>query len=62
MTLTDPATDTPNPGHGPSRRDVLRTAGLVTFGGGAILTLAACGADGQAGDPVPTSAAPSTTG
>ncbi|GAB2571136.1 Rieske (2Fe-2S) protein [Microlunatus antarcticus] len=53
---TDPA----SPG-GPSRRAVLRTAGLVTLSGGAVLTLAACGAEGQAGDPVPTSAAPSTS-
>ena len=44
---------------GPSRRDVLRTAGLVAFSGGAVLTLAACGAEGEAGAPVPTSAAPS---
>ena len=43
-----------------SRRDVLRTAGLVAFSGGAVLTLAACGAEGQAGNPVPTSAAPSS--
>jgi len=42
-----------------SRRDVLGTAGLVALSGGAVLTLAACGAEGQAGDPVPTSAAPS---
>ena len=59
MTLTE--LDTPTPGPAPSRRDVLRTAGLVTLGGGAILTLAACGADGQAGAPVPTSAAPSSS-
>lgn len=50
----------PTPG-GPSRRDVLRTAGLVTLSGGAVLTLAACGAAGAAGDPVPTSAAPSSS-
>jgi Rieske Fe-S protein len=50
----DPAPARP----GPSRRDVLRTAGLVAFSGGAVLTLAACGADGEAGTPVPTSAAP----
>ena len=43
---------------GPSRRDVLRTAGLVAFSGGAVLTLAACGAEGEAAPPVPTSAAP----
>ena len=43
----------------PSRRDVLRTAGLVAFSGGTALTLAACGAEGEAGTPVPTSAAPS---
>jgi Rieske Fe-S protein len=43
---------------GPSRRDVLRTAGLVAFSGGTVLTLAACGAEGEAGAPVPTSAAP----
>lgn len=59
MTLTelDPSTPT----RAPSRREVLRTAGLVTLGGGAVLTLAACGASGQAGDPVPTSAAPSSS-
>ncbi len=45
----------------PSRRGVLRTAGIVALSGGAVLTLAACGAEGQAGDPVPTSAAPSGT-
>lgn len=43
-----------------TRRDVLRVAGLVTLSGGTVLTLAACGAEGQAGDPVPTSAAPSS--
>ena len=43
-----------------SRRDVLRTAGLVVVSGGAALTLAACGGEGQAGAPVPTSAAPSS--
>jgi Rieske Fe-S protein len=43
-----------------SRRDVLRTAGIVALSGGAALTLAACGADGQAGAPVPTSAAPTS--
>ena len=43
----------------PSRRDVLRTAGIVAVSGGAVLTLAACGAEGQAGQAVPTSAAPS---
>jgi Rieske Fe-S protein len=59
MTLTE--LDTPTPAPTPSRRDVLRTAGLVTLGGGAVLTLAACGAAGQAGDPVPTSAAPSSS-
>jgi Rieske Fe-S protein len=42
-----------------SRRGVLRSAGIVALSGGAVLTLAACGAEGQAGDPVPTSAAPS---
>ena len=53
--------DRPDPGSarpGPSRRDVLRTAGLVAFSGGTVLTLAACGAEGEAGTPVPTSAAP----
>jgi Rieske Fe-S protein len=53
--------DRPDPGParpGPSRRDVLRTAGLVAFSGGTVLTLAACGAEGQAAAPVPTSAAP----
>ncbi|WP_231918109.1 Rieske (2Fe-2S) protein [Microlunatus sagamiharensis] len=44
----------------PSRRDVLRTAGIVVVSGGAVLTLAACGAEGQAGAPVPTSAAPTS--
>jgi len=44
----------------PSRRDVLRTAGIVVVSGGAVLTLAACGAEGQVGAPVPTSAAPSS--
>lgn len=43
-----------------SRRDVLRTAGLVAFSGGAVLTLASCGAEGDVGAPVPTSAAPSS--
>ena len=61
MTLTELDTPTPTPGRAPSRRDVLRTAGLVTLSGGAVLTLAACGAEGQAGDPVPTSAAPSSS-
>lgn len=65
MTLsTDhPATDAPAPARsgGRSRRDVLRTAGIVALSGGAALTLAGCGADGQAGDPVPTSAAPSSS-
>ena len=46
---------------GRSRRDVLRTAGIVALSGGAVLTLAACGAEGQAGDAVPTSAAPSSS-
>jgi Rieske Fe-S protein len=46
---------------GPSRRDVLRTAGIVALSGGAVLTLAACGAEGQAGEAVPTSAAPSSS-
>jgi Rieske Fe-S protein len=45
---------------GLQRRDVLRTTGLVLLSGGAVLTLAGCGAEGQAGNPVPTSAAPST--
>jgi Rieske Fe-S protein len=58
--MTPTELDTPTPGHA-SRRDVLRTAGLITLGGGAVLTLAACGAGGQAGDPVPTSAAPSSS-
>jgi Rieske Fe-S protein len=51
----------PRGSEGPSRRDVLRTAGLVALSGGAVLTLAACGADGQAGEAVPTSAAPSSS-
>jgi Rieske Fe-S protein len=55
------ALTTAPPAHGPSRRDALRTAGLVALSGGAVLTLAACGAEGQAGDPVPTSAAPSSS-
>ena len=53
-------TDRPSPS-GHSRRDVLRTAGIVALSGGAVLTLAACGAEGQAGDAVPTSAAPSSS-
>lgn len=59
---TPPATDTSvqHPS-GRSRRDVLRTAGIVALSGGAVLTLAACGAEGQAGDAVPTSAAPSSS-
>ncbi len=44
----------------PTRRDVLRTAGIVVVSGGAVLTLAVCGAEGQAGGPIPTSAAPSS--
>lgn len=65
MTLTTahptPAASSASPSaDGPSRRDVLRTAGIVALSGGAALTLAACGADGQAGDPVPTSAAPTS--
>ena len=44
-----------------SRRDVLRTAGIVTMSGGAFLTLAACGAGGQAGEASPTAAAPSSS-
>jgi Rieske Fe-S protein len=52
---------TPPVSGAPSRRDVLRTAGLVALSGGAVLTLAACGAEGQAGDAVPTSAAPSSS-
>jgi Rieske Fe-S protein len=60
---TDHSTDAPAqpPSGGHSRRDVLRTAGIVALSGGAVLTLAACGAGGQAGDPVPTSAAPSSS-
>jgi Rieske Fe-S protein len=61
MDQTDPSTETPPLDEGlgrPDRREVLRAAGLVALSGGAVLTLAACGADGQAGDPVPTSAAP----
>ena len=46
---------------GHARRDVLRMAGIVALSGGAALTLAACGAEGQAGDAVPTSAAPSSS-
>ena len=63
MTLTtDQTTSTYGPpAGGPSRRDVLRTAGIVALSGGAVLTLAACGAEGAAGDPVPTSAAPSSS-
>jgi len=59
-TLTDAETPTPPSGgpDQPTRRGVLRTAGIVALSGGAALTLAACGAEGQAGDPVPTSAAP----
>jgi Rieske Fe-S protein len=67
MTLTTVRTataDVPSPAASPnptrSRRDVLRTAGIVALSGGAVLTLAACGAEGQAGDPVPTSAAPTS--
>ena len=56
--LTEARTDRPR--LAPSRRDVLRTAGIVALSGGAVLTLAACGADGQAGEAVPTSAAPSS--
>jgi Rieske Fe-S protein len=65
MTLTTdrptPTVSPASPSEGPSRRDVLRTAGIVALSGGAVLTLAACGAAGQAGDPVPTSAAPSSS-
>jgi Rieske Fe-S protein len=62
-TLTDtPSTAAPSGRGGqPTRRGVLRTAGIVALSGGAALTLAACGAEGQAGDPVPTSAAPSSS-
>ncbi|GAA3560966.1 hypothetical protein GCM10022197_15600 [Microlunatus spumicola] len=62
-TLTDAQTPAPPSGRGgqPTRRGVLRTAGIVALSGGAALTLAACGAEGQAGDPVPTSAAPSSS-
>ena len=56
-----PAQPVPLADRSRSRRDVLRTAGLVTLSGGAVLTLAACGAEGQAGDPVPASAAPATS-
>jgi Rieske Fe-S protein len=59
--MTPTELGTPTPDHAPSRRDVLRTAGLVALSGGAFLTLAACGAEGQAADPVPTSAAPSSS-
>ena len=59
--MTSIETTTPTPCPTRTRRDVLRTAGLVTLGGGAVLTLAACGADGQAGEPVPTAAAPSSS-
>jgi len=62
-TLTDTRTTAAPSGWGgqPTRRGVLRTAGIVALSGGAALTLAACGAEGQAGDPVPTSAAPSSS-
>lgn len=59
---TPPATATTDqPPSGRTRRDVLRTAGIVALSGSAALTLAACGAEGQAGDAVPTSAAPSSS-
>ena len=60
---TAPATAPHDPSSpsGRSRRDLLRTAGIVALSGGAVLTLAACGAEGQAGDAVPTSAAPSSS-
>ena len=62
MTSTlDLPTPEPSTTGGPSRRDVLRTAGIVALSGGAVLTLAACGAEGQAGAPVPTSSAPSSS-
>jgi Rieske Fe-S protein len=64
MTLTTDRTPAaPAVAHttGRSRRDVLRTAGLVALSGGAVLTLAACGAEGAAGEPVPTSAGPSSS-
>ena len=62
MTPTDPTREptADRARFSPSRRDVLRTAGIVAVSGGAVLTLAACGAEGQAGAPVPTSAAPSS--
>jgi Rieske Fe-S protein len=59
MDRSDPHAQT-RPAFSPSRRDVLRTAGIVAVSGGAALTLAACGAEGQAGEAVPTSAAPSS--
>jgi len=61
-TLTDAETPAPPSrlGGQPTRRGVLRTAGIVALSGGAALTLAACGAEGQAGDAVPTSAAPTS--
>lgn len=63
MDRSDPSADIrpPSPAwfEHPTRRGVLRTAGLVALSGGAVLTLAACGAEGQAGDQAPTSAASS---
>ena len=47
--------------HGPSRRAVLRAAGLVALTGGGASALAACSADAEVAAPAATSAAPSAS-
>ena len=51
-----PVTEGPS---GPSRRALLRTAGLVALAGGGG-AMAACSADAEVGAPAPSSAAPSS--